>query len=210
MGAVAEFESQYPKKSKNKSLCLFSDDGTIRKWMIKIEESEKFKYGILGLILISSLTLSQENPLVDPDSTFKFVLTVLDAIMTSCFLLEIVIKVIAHGALFNGPKSFLRDFWNCLDFFIVVISIISLVASDIELQIFKILRMGKLIRPLRVLSRNEGLKISIQALVVSIPAMMRLMMIVMLFFVIFAVMGINLLKGRLYSCSLDGVTLSPT
>ena len=106
--------------------------------------------------------------------------------------------------------SYLREPWNCLDFFIVVISIISLTASDIELQIFKILRMGKLIRPLRVLSRNEGLKISIQALIVSIPAMMRLMMIVMLFFVIFAVMGINLLKGRLYACSLDGVTLSPS
>ena len=74
--------------------------------------------------------------------------------MTSIFSLEILIKIIANGLIINGPKSFLRQIWNLLDFVIVGIAISSLSASDVELGIFKILRTGKLLRPLRVLSRN--------------------------------------------------------
>ena len=81
--------------------------------------------------------------------------------MTTIFTLEIIIKIIAYGFLFNGPKSFMRQLWNLLDFFIVGIAIVSLTATDVDLGVFKILRMGKLMRPLRVLSRNEGLRISI-------------------------------------------------
>lgn len=127
--------------------------------------------------------------------------------MTTIFGLEIIIKIIAYGFLFNGPKSFMRDVWSILDFTIVGIAIVSL-GGDSDLGVFKILRMGKLLRPLRVLSRNEGLKVSIQALFVSIPAMLRLMLIVMLFYVIFSVMGINLLKGQIQHCDMTAVSLS--
>ena len=63
--------------------------------------------------------------------------------------------------------------------------------------------MGRLFRPIRILSRNEGLKVSIKALFVSIPAILRLMMIVILFFTIFAVMGITLFKGYFEYCMLS-------
>ena len=72
-----------------------------------------------------------------------------------------------------------------------------------DIGTLKILRMGRLVRPLRVLSRNEGLRISIQALMVSVPAMLRLMMIVALFFLIFAIMGITLFKGYFEECDIS-------
>ena len=68
--------------------------------------------------------------------------------------------------------------------------------------------MGRLFRPLRVLSRNEGLRISIQALVVAIPAMTKLLLIVGLFFVIFAIMGVTLFKGSFEYCDTDSTNLS--
>ena len=61
---------------------------------------------------------------------------------------------------------------------------------------------------MRVLSRNEGLRISIQALLVSVPAMLRLMMIVALFFLIFAIMGITLFKGYFEECDISQTTLT--
>ena len=40
-------------------------------------------------------------------------------------------QVVAHGLAFNGKTSFLRDPWNVLDFFIVLISLLVLLASGI-------------------------------------------------------------------------------
>ena len=99
----------------------------------------------------------------------------------------------------------MREVWNILDFIVVIIAVISLsMPSDgADIGTLKILRMGRLVRPLRVLSRNEGLRISIQALLVSVPAMLRLMMIVALFFLIFAIMGITLFKGYFEECDIS-------
>ena len=117
--------------------------------------------------------------------------------MTGIFTLEVVIKVISRGFILNGPNSYILSWWNVLDFFIVIIALVSLAIPNAsgDLKVLKIFRMGRLLRPLRVLSRNEGLKISIQALAMAIPNMMNLMVIVVLFFIIFAIMGINLFKG---------------
>lgn len=118
--------------------------------------------------------------------------------MTCIFTLEVIIKVISRGFILNGPKSYILSMWNVLDFSIVIIALVSLSIPKAsgDLKILKIFRMGRLLRPLRVLSRNEGLKISIQALAMAIPNMMNLMIIVILFFLIFAIMGINLFKGQ--------------
>ena len=104
----------------------------------------------------------------------------------------------------------MREVWNILDFIVVIIAVISLsMPSDgADIGTLKILRMGRLVRPLRVLSRNEGLRISIQALLVSVPAMLRLMMIVALFFLIFAIMGITLFKGYFEECDISQTTLT--
>ena len=166
--------------------------------MIKTEESNIFKNAILICIIISSIMLAFENPLTDPESTYAKVLLLLDNIMTGIFTLEVIIKVISRGFIFNGPKSYILSCWNVLDFSIVIIALLSLTVSKDSgnLKMFKIFRMGRLLRPLRVLSRNEGLRVSIVALAMAVPNMMNLMIIVVLFFLIFAIMGINLFKGQ--------------
>jgi hypothetical protein len=60
--------------------------------------------------------------------------------------------------------------------------------------------MLRTLRPLRVISRNEGLKISIQSLLVSIPNVFNVLLITSLFFLIFGIMGVQYLKGHLYNC----------
>ena len=154
--------SQNAITSKSRSLFFFSEQSRIRQIAINIEGSNWFKNGILILILISSVLLAIENPLTDPESSEALVLKILDTCLTTIFALEIIVKVVAHGLIFNGKESYLRHFWNILDFCIVTIAIASLAAGDsVKLSAFKILRMGRLFRPLRVLSRNEGLRISI-------------------------------------------------
>jgi hypothetical protein len=52
-------------------------------------------------------------------------LTDIDFVISIIFVLELFIKIISYGFLFNGEHSYLRNNWNILDFFIVIISIIT-------------------------------------------------------------------------------------
>lgn len=42
--------------------------------------------------------------------------------MTVLFTIEVIIKVVTFGLLFNGNKSYLRSISNVLDLFVVIIS----------------------------------------------------------------------------------------
>ena len=109
------------------------------------------------------------------------------------------IKVISRGLIFNGKHSYFRYhyLWNALDISVVIISIlsVSLSSDGSSLSILKVLRMGRLLRPMKLLSKNEGLRVSIEALSKSVVPIIRLLMICILFYVIFAIMGTTLFKG---------------
>lgn len=52
-----------------------------------------------------------------------------------------------------------------------------------------------------MISRNEGLKVVVNALFASIPAMANVLMVGLLFLLIFAIMGVNFFKGEFYQCN---------
>ena len=115
----------------------------------------------MGAITVSSIMLALENPLNDPDGTLELVVHTFDYITTIIFCFEVIVKVIATGFMCNGKQSYMQNSWNVMDFIIVVISLISLVPMDINLSVLKVVRMARLLRPLRVISTNENLKLSI-------------------------------------------------
>jgi len=47
----------------------------------------------------------------------------------------------------------------------------------VKISFFKVIRLFRVLRPLRIISKNEGLRISIQALIISIPAVFNVIMI---------------------------------
>jgi hypothetical protein len=111
-------------------------------------------------------------------------------------MVEAILKIIANGFLFSGKNSYIRNPWNIIDFTIVCFSIVSFSISS-DLRVFKVLRLLRLLRPLRVISRNQGLKVAVQALLMAIPNIGNVLIISGLFFIIFAIIGVNLLKGEL-------------
>ena len=74
-------------------------------------------------IFESSIQLSLENPLNDPHGKKVQILDYIDIINTTIFSLESIMKIIATGLIFNGKKSYLRSYWNCIDFIIVIFSV---------------------------------------------------------------------------------------
>jgi hypothetical protein len=66
--------------------------------------------------------------------------------------------------------------------------------------------MFRVLRPLRVINRNEGLKIAVKALMMAIPNIANVTIIMLLFFLIFGIIGISYFKGKYFYCNTDSLT----
>lgn len=71
--------------------------------------------------------------------------------MTGVFCFEAIIKIIVLGFLINGKKSYLKEYWNILDFFVVTVSILSYLPINANLQFYKSMRLLRIMRPLRMI-----------------------------------------------------------
>ena len=177
--------------------------------MHDIDASKLFVNSILVLIVISTVTLALESPLDNPEGDKLKILSYIDYFMTIAFTIEALIKIIAKGFLFAGKKSYFRELWNILDFTIVVAALLGIFAGDaIEISFLKALRILKILRPLRMIGRIEGLRLAIVTLGSSIPAIVRLQSIVLFFVFLFAVLQTTLLSGRFYSCETEHLNMS--
>ena len=148
-------------RCEGNSLIIMGPDNSFRLFITRIVKSPKFDMFILLLIAISSIFLALDNPLNNPNSNFASFLVYSDYILTSFFFAEAILKIIAFGFLFNGEVSYIRNGWNAIDFVVVIISIASLVITGNKFKIVKIFRLLRILRPLRVVSKNKGLKIGI-------------------------------------------------
>jgi hypothetical protein len=177
-----------------KSLWFFTHDNKVRLFLKKVSLCREFEYLILGFIVISSIQLSLENPLSDPNGKIRKAANMMDYFLTIIFISEALIKIAAFGFIMNGSKSYLRNNWNILDFIIVLISSISLF-STYDLAIIKILRLFRILRPLKMISKNMFLKISISSLFAAAPQIMNIILISFLMFIIFGIIGVSYFKG---------------
>lgn len=81
-------------------------------------------------------------------------MNIINYVMTFMFTIEVIIKIISKGFLLNGKKSYLRSAANILDFVIVVFALIDISLTNVNLSFIKIIRMAKLVRPMRLVFRN--------------------------------------------------------
>ena len=116
----------------------------------------------------------------------------MDYIFNSAFICEALLKIISLGFVFD-EKSYLRDTWNQLDFFIVLISILYMSIEGFDLPVLKILRMMRTLRPLRFVSHNVNIKIIVNALLHSMGAIANVLIVLFLIWLMFGILGVSLL-----------------
>jgi hypothetical protein len=124
---------------------------------------------------------------------------IIDYIFTAVFVTEMILKMVSDGLLLH-KHAYLRNAWNLLDFAIVVISLLSLTGGNGNMKALKSLRTVRALRPLRVIKRNPGLKIAVVSLLSSVPAMMNVAIVVILWFSMYAMLSVQLFKGQFYRC----------
>ena len=63
--------------------------------------------------------------------------------------------------------------------------------------------MLRVLRPLRMISRNQGLKIAVNSLINSIPYIGDVIIVSLLFLLLFAILCTNFYKGLLFNCEIN-------
>ncbi|CAF3763063.1 unnamed protein product [Rotaria sp. Silwood1] len=164
----------------------------------RLVEHRFFEWLIIGSILASSTTLALEDINTRQQPIFYKILVVLDKIFTVIFTMELILKWFAYGI-----KNYFTYGWNWLDFFIVLVSVLGVMLDWLgvaDIPAFKSMRTLRALRPLKALSRFEGMRVVVNALIGAIPAIFNVLLVCLVFWLIFSIMGVQLFGGRFYKC----------
>lgn len=137
---------------------------------------EKF---LIGLILINAIILGLQTfpSMMDRYGTL---LHAIDAVILTVFVLEISIRILAHG-----PRFF-RDPWSLFDFTVVAIA---LVPASGPLAVLRTLRV---LRVLRILTLMPSMRKVVAGLVGALPGLSSVIMLMGLIFYVSAVVATGL------------------
>ncbi|XP_053261803.1 voltage-dependent L-type calcium channel subunit alpha-1C isoform X35 [Podarcis raffonei] len=178
---------------------IFSPSNRFRVHCHRIVNDNVFTNLILFFILLSSISLAAEDP-VRHTSVRNQILFYFDIFFTVIFTIEIALKMTAYGA-FLHKGSFCRNYFNILDLLVVSVSLISFGIQSSAINVVKILRVLRVLRPLRAINRAKGLKHVVQCVFVAIRTIGNIVIVTTLLQFMFACIGVQLFKGKLYSCT---------
>ncbi|NXV65880.1 SCN5A protein, partial [Molothrus ater] len=168
----------------------------LRKTCYQIVEHSWFESFIVFMILLSSGALAFEDIHIHKRERIQAILGFLDKMFTFIFILEMLLKWVAYGF-----KKYFTNAWCWLDFLIVDVSSVSLInLFGSTFGPMKSLRTLRALRPLRALSRFEGMRVVVNALLGAIPSIMNVLLVCLIFWLIFSIMGVNLFAGKFGKC----------
>uniref|UniRef100_T1GVR3 Voltage-dependent L-type calcium channel subunit alpha n=1 Tax=Megaselia scalaris TaxID=36166 RepID=T1GVR3_MEGSC len=169
---------------------------------------QTFEYIILTTIMANCVALAVYTPFPASDSnTTNAALEKIENIFMVIFTSECVIKIIANGFLMH-QGAYLRNGWNILDFFIVVIGAISAALSSVMPEGFdvKALRAFRVLRPLRLVSGVPSLQVVLNSILKAMIPLFHIALLVLFVIIIYAIIGLELFSGKLHKTCRHNVT----
>ena len=157
----------------------------------KIIKHPAFEAVTLIVILLNCIILAFEDPTKEDNGDFY---EIADYVFLGLYTIEMIMKIFGLGFIMN-KGAYIRDGWNILDFLIVVSAYFMLIMSSGPN--LSILRAFRILRPLRTISGVEGLKILVTSLIAALPQLGNTLVILLFFFLIFAIGGLQLWMGIL-------------
>ncbi|XP_025410871.1 muscle calcium channel subunit alpha-1 isoform X6 [Sipha flava] len=189
------------------SFFIFSPTNRVRTFCHWFCNHTYFSNFLLVCIMVSSALLAAEDPL-KADSDRNNVLKKFDHFFTAVFTFEIIFKIISYGFVMHDG-AFCRSFFNLLDLLVVAVSLLTVFSKMASTQNFsagpmslvKVLRVLRVLRPLRAINRAKGLKHVVQCVIVAVKTIGNIVLVTCLLQFMFAVIGVQLFKGKFFSCN---------
>ncbi|XP_051278200.1 calcium channel, voltage-dependent, N type, alpha 1B subunit, a isoform X1 [Dicentrarchus labrax] len=184
------------------SMFIFGQTNPVRRLCHYIVTLRYFEMSILVVIAMSSIALAAEDP-VWTNAPRNNVLKYLDYAFTGVFTFEMVIKMVDLGLLLH-PGAYFRDLWNILDFIVVSGALVAFAFSGTkgkDISTIKSLRVLRVLRPLKTIKRLPKLKAVFDCVVNSLKNVLNILIVYILFMFIFAVIAVQLFKGKFFYCT---------
>ena len=168
-----------------------------------------FEMFTISAIFANSIVLAMYDTPTDVSTPLNESLDVAGMVLTLVFTVEMIIRIINMG-FFVDKGSYLRDAWNWLDF-IVVLAGFSDFIPNYDNQ-FGILRVARLMRPLRTITTIKGMRILVGTLleVDTLKNIGNVMFLTSFLYIVFGIIGTELFSGALRGVCFDADTLEPT
>lgn len=157
---------------------------------------KNLEYFIIVFVLLSSFSMTLETHSLDTAHGLGHSLWILDIVCVTVFTTEMVLKVLCMGII-GMEDAYLGNNWNRLDFVIVITNLLTLTVS---LGRFKALRALRVLRPLRLIMKNGGIRTVINTLTQSVVPMLNVLLLLVLSFLTFGILGVRLWSGQMSFC----------
>ena len=154
---------------------------------------------LLIIIIGSALLATETHTWPSASSKTAEVYGIIEVIFTVIFCIEMALKMFALG-IYSRPTAYFRNSFNVLDFVVVVTSLVTLLAGNSSGGAVRSLRLLRIMRPLRSIRRLPGLRLVIMTLVSAIPAVSYVCLLGVVSMSIFALLGMELFMGKMWSC----------
>jgi voltage-gated sodium channel len=155
------------------------DFATTRQILADWLDRPRIRQFIIGVIIFNAILLGLETSPEVMGTAGTIILT-LDWICLAIFVIEIALKLVAHGA------RFFRSGWNVFDFLIVGIALMPATHG------LSVLRALRILRVLRVISAAPRLRRVVEGFVTALPGMGSVFLLMGIIFYIGAVMATKL------------------
>lgn len=149
----------------------------------RIVASRPFQTTIIAVILFAGVLAGVETN-AELVARHGALLHTLDFAVLAIFIVEIVLKLAAHG---RRPFDYFRDGWNVFDFTIVALCVL-----PVGGPFAAVLRLVRTLRLLRLVSALPKLQLLVGALIKSLSSMGYVGLLLGLIFYIYAVAGVHL------------------
>lgn len=140
------------------------------------------RYAIVYVIAFNAITLGMQATSL-AKSPIGPVLDGIDRVVLAIFVVELALKLWAHG------RSFFRDPWNVFDLAIVSVGFVPAIQS------FTALRALRAIRLLRLLSSHSQIRAVLNSLAQALPGMSAIIVMLAIVYYLFAVIA-TMMWGR--------------
>uniref|UniRef100_A0A2K6QH91 Voltage-dependent P/Q-type calcium channel subunit alpha n=1 Tax=Rhinopithecus roxellana TaxID=61622 RepID=A0A2K6QH91_RHIRO len=179
------------------SMFILSTTNPLRRLCHYILNLRYFEMCILMVIAMSSIALAAEDP-VQPNAPRNNVLRYFDYVFTGVFTFEMVIKV-------SGPMELWAALPNLTCFLSSLLPMLTFLHSGNskgkDINTIKSLRVLRVLRPLKTIKRLPKLKAVFDCVVNSLKNVFNILIVYMLFMFIFAVVAVQLFKGKFFHCT---------
>ena len=152
---------------------------TDRRRVKKLVEGKNFDFLIMSLICMDAVILG----LMTSDAMNRFFeggLFILDRLFMASFIIEMIMKIFAFG------KKFFKSGWNVFDFAVIAISSVPFASWFIIFRTFRLFRL------LRYVNKFTRLKQMINTFLALLPNFMAMLLVMAVFFYVFAIMAVCL------------------